>query len=269
MISGMPTGRAVSSLVIVVVAAAALLLVRAVEASPEPPDSRAASLPDRPGLDLAGSGSNVAITRRLAEAFGGDVRVHESIGSGGGLRALAEGAVDVALVSRGVEEPGLRYVPYARTEVVFASRGGGATTLDELLRIARGEPGRWGPGRPRVPLLREPGDSGVGAIGEVAPELAAALEESARELRYEVLLSDAAMGRALVEVEGAIGTIDRAQITTLDLPVTPLRVEGLRGAEKELAFVVRDPPTSEVARWLAFVASEEGRAIVRAGGYAP
>lgn len=64
-------------------------------------------MPERPSssLIIAGSGSNLAITRVLAREF---IRRHPeitldipaSIGSKGGIRAVAEGAIDVGLASR-------------------------------------------------------------------------------------------------------------------------------------------------------------------------
>src|SRR5687768_2980829 len=101
---------------------------------------------DRAGpIALAGSGGNLPLTRALAEAFeartpGARLVVQESIGSTGGVRAVAEGAIDVGLVSRSLRAAerglGLETIPYARVAVVLATHPGvsdhGLTRADVL-----------------------------------------------------------------------------------------------------------------------------------------
>ena len=69
---------------------------------------------------------------------------HGGIGSGGGIRALLDGAIDIAIVSRRLtadeREQGLVYTPFSRIPVVVAAghqstvdltRPGGLTVVDD------------------------------------------------------------------------------------------------------------------------------------------
>ena len=60
-------------------------------------------------LHLAGSGSNLVLTRALAAAFRvhqADARlvVHDSIGSTGAVRAVSDGAISIGLIARPLRE---------------------------------------------------------------------------------------------------------------------------------------------------------------------
>ncbi len=122
-------------------------------------------------LTLAGSGSNLPLTRALVEAFrkhhpDTKIFVHASIGSGGGVRAVRDGAVDIGLVSRGLTEEegrlGLVVTPHVRVAVVVATHPSVAdrcVASAELAAILSGARSSWSDGSRRVVLLRERGDS--------------------------------------------------------------------------------------------------------------
>ncbi|MBL8975149.1 MAG: substrate-binding domain-containing protein [Myxococcales bacterium] len=98
-------------------------------------------------VHLAGSGSNLPLTRALAEAFessheGRHVVVFDSIGSTGGIHAAYDDVVDFGLVSRPLRDSevalNLVVAPYARVPVVVAVNLGvpdDSISLPELLDI--------------------------------------------------------------------------------------------------------------------------------------
>ncbi|MCB9599678.1 MAG: hypothetical protein H6720_04910 [Sandaracinus sp.] len=245
---------------------ASVSLVRLAEAGPRPEDAiLEASLPHPPRSPrvLAGSGSNLALTQRLVARFveggGSPLEVElDSVGSGGGLRALRDDVIDAALVSRDLrdrEREGLRAQVYARTEVVLASTGRTHWAREELPELFRGD------SREVTPLLRELGDSGVASMRTVWPELAEAHDEAVRAQRFEVLYTDDAMARALADVRDAIGFFDRGQLRTRRLPAVAL--EGV-AAPKPLLIVVRDERLDD---FLAFLASAEAHRVIVEAGY--
>lgn len=255
-----------SAAVMMIGLGASLALVAFVEAGPRPRDVEAqalASMPREPRV-LAGSGSNTLLTERLVDAFvaagGGPIAVEpDSIGSGGGLRALRDGVIDGALVSRVLaphETSDVRAIPYARTDVVLATTARSAPAdRDALLALFSGR------GSSLTPLLRELGDSGVEAVREVWPELAEAHEDAVRTQRFEVLYTDDAMARALADVDDAIGLTDRGQLRLRRSPARPL---ALVTAPKVLTLVVRDDRLDD---FVAFLASDAARTVIADAGY--
>ncbi len=233
-------------------------------------------------IQLAGSGANVPLTRRLAAAFEGDAHVHDSVGSGGGLRALADGVVNLALVSRPLsarERADRRVVAYARTPIVFAVHRGVAArtvTTAQLEALFRGT--SWSDGTHPVLLLREPGDSAVEAVRAVSAGLAEAHDEAVAARRGAVLLSDARM-RSELDVPDALGLTDLGQLRVARSNARALTIDGVAATlenmragrypySRELMFVAR-PDDERAATFLDFVRSERGQAVIREAGYAP
>jgi phosphate transport system substrate-binding protein len=243
-------------------------------------------------VHLAGSGSNLPLTRALAEAFessheGRHVVVFDSIGSTGGIHAAYDDVVDFGLVSRPLRDSevalNLVVAPYARVPVVVAVNLGvpdDSISLTELLDIYAGRRPTWSDGTPIVVIQREPGDSGHQAVQDVLPEFAAINAAAYREARWRVVDSDQAMQEALSITAGAVGIFDLGAIVLQRLPVKPLRIDDIEPSEasvqsrrypfsKDLAFVSLEPPVGAPAEFLRFIDGEHGRRLMRASGYIP
>lgn len=289
------------------VALAGVLLVRWVESGAQPPYMIDPNNPGPPAderpppkpsnlLRLAGSGSNLPLTRALADAFVATrpwlrVRVHESIGSRGGVRATADAAIEVGLVSRPLKPAeaalGLQTIPYARVAVVVAAnpsvpvRG---LDRETLLELYAGRQGHWADGSPVHVLQREAGDSSHAAAAAAIPGFAEVDDQARADGLWRVLLHDRAMQEALIATPGAIGLFDQGLATIQDLPVLTLSFEGQRPREeavrsgayplyKDLAFVIPSGDLSEpdplALEFIAFVFSPDGQALIRSSGYVP
>jgi len=249
------------------------------------------STPRPPGvLHLAGSGTNIPLTRALAEAFVArnpdvHIAVFESIGSSGGVMAVYDDVVDIGLISRPLSEReislGVDAIPYARVPVAIAvnlSVPEVVLTTTELADIFAGRKTRWSDGSPIVVLQRERGDSGNLAVAAALPEFAAADEAAYRERRWRVILHDRAMQEALAITPGAIGLLDVGAISLQRLPLRALELDGFAPGEasvqsrrypyaKDLAFVTVDTPTGLAAEFIRFAHSDAARAIMREHGY--
>jgi phosphate transport system substrate-binding protein len=195
-----------------------------------------------PDVDLviAGSGSVLRLADGLLDAWsppGGrpSTWLPESIGSTGGLEALADGAVDIALISRPLRDDeraaGLRDVPIARTAVVFGVHADVPVTdlsRAELAAILGGDVRAWPDGTPIVLLLREPGDSGLGVLSDALPDLADLVEQARADGRGSVLVTDQAMVVALASTPGALGVVvDQGLVHGAGLPVRAMSLDGL------------------------------------------
>ena len=241
-------------------------------------------------LRLAGSGSNLPVTRALSAAYleQGGVRpvVHASIGSGGGLRALLDGAIDIALISRPLSDreraQGLLATPYARMPVLVAVHGTVPVhdlAVEELLQIFRGDLRRWPDGTPIVVLQREPGDSSHAALNRVLPQFAAVNDQAYRQGRWQVLYHDAAMLEALQNIEGSIGLhgsgrgpgADGYRALSVDdvFPGSESVESGRYPFAKTLSFVTVGPPQGQSAELIRFVRGPAGAAIIRRWGATP
>lgn len=244
-------------------------------------------------LVVAGSGTNLPLIRLLAEAFGrahpaSTIKVPDSIGSSGGIRAAADGAVAVGLISRPLKKSeeglGLTVLPYARTALVIGvhpSVPDDEISFEDLVNIYRGTKTRWQDGQEIVVLTREPGDSSLEVLERVVPGFKEAYDESQRAKRWTTLLTDQEMHRVLARTPFAIGLTDSGFLVADHLPIKPLKVNGVPPTPadvrigrytlvKALSFVFRKenlPPAAEA--FLEFVRSREGERILTANGYLP
>jgi len=256
-------------------------------AAPRPPAPTPAP---RDGLRMAGSGSNLPITRTLSSAFSlvesQHAVVHASIGSGGGIQALLDGVIDIALVSRplreGEREQGLVAIPYARVPVVVAVHSSvpeARITRDELVDIFDGARRTWLDGSRIVVLQREHGDSSHTAVDRAVPEFEEANERAYEEGRWRVLYRDDAMRVALADTSGAIGLFGEGAIPS-SLPIKALAIDdvvpgvetvrdGTYPFHKDFAFVTRGPPQGSAAAFIAFALSPVGRSIIETNGALP
>jgi phosphate transport system substrate-binding protein len=263
---------------------AILLLCAACAGDPPPPppaSTARAVLAPRPEVLAAGTGAMTPLASTLArEAWastGLRVRVEPSIGSGGGIAAARDGAVDLGLVSRPLrpdESAGLERVDLARDAVILAAAVDvpvDELSSDDLHRLYRGEL------RGLTVLLRDEAESANAALESVHPGLADERRRSATSGRFRVLDHDDAMALALATTPRAVGVFS---LGALRPPLRALRIDGVvpsfesvnRGAwpaVRTLAVVFRPERRDRVAPFIALATSERGRALIRSLGYLP
>ncbi len=244
-------------------------------------------------LEVAGSGSNLPITRRLLQAWGARTGqrfvLHPSIGSSGGLQAVREGAIHVGLLSRPASAqdldapPGLSRVEYAWSVVVFAAHpavGDRDIASGEILALLRGRASAWGDGTPRTFLLRERGDSSQRAVGSVIAGFSEAEREAQTAGRFRVLYSDVELRFSLLNAQGALGVTDLGALRMEGLPLVPLALDGVAPSVesaragryrvvKPLTAIARRDADARTVSFLRFLASPEARALVEASGFLP
>lgn len=242
-------------------------------------------------LVLAGSGSNLSATRILIREFRGrhpeiDFAEPTNVGSSGAVRAAADGAISLGLISRPLRgderELRLTVVPFARTALVIGAHPGvpdpGLTSAD-LLAIYRGNRTAWGNGRRIVVLTREPGDSTIEALEEKIPGFRDAYQQSIRANRWAIIMKDEIMNRRLQQTPDALGFSDVGAITSQHLNIKILRLNGVFPSPenvangsypltKTLAFTYRqEKATRAVEAFIAFARSVTAQKILRRHGY--
>ena len=248
-----------------------------------------------PGTTLvfAGSGTNLPIIRVLARAFqrshpGITIEVPAIIGSTSGIRAAADGAIAIGLISRPLKENekglGLDVVTYGHTPLVIGVHPSVAEeniSYAGIIDIYRGKKRNWKDGTEIIVLTREPGDSTIEVLTRSVPGFREVYEESLKAKRWAVLLNDLDMAQFLAKTPHAIGFSDLGALTIEQHRIKPLRVNGvaptLKNAQsgryplvKPLMFVYHKEKLPPAAReFLTFVRSQDGASILRANGYLP
>jgi phosphate transport system substrate-binding protein len=244
--------------------------------------------PTRDVPTIAGTGAAFPVLTMLASEFerstGTTIAIAPSIGSGGGLRALADGAIDCAIVSRAVapDEFEGRLITFAQAPVVIAAGVDvpvHALTGQELIDLYTGKLTTWPNGPPVGLLLREPGDSGTRVFEEHFPAFADAHAQAARSGLHPVLLTELAMQRALLDRPRSVGVFDYPATRFGHLPLVVLAIDGLHpeadGAAAQyplvrpLSLVLPRDVRREIADFADFVTGAQGRGILEAGGCLP
>jgi phosphate transport system substrate-binding protein len=263
---------------------ASLLLV-ACQGDPPPPPALAgeAVAAAEPGLlRLMGTGAMAPLAESWARAYSGmHIIVEPSVGSGGGVRAAADGAVDLGMVSRPLDDSelrlGLEMMPVAHDAVAIAAHRSVAVdglSRAELATLYAGTK-RFSDGSRAVLLMRDAQESANFALERVFPELTPLRQDAYHSARFRVLYHDDDMEQALAMTPGGVGVIGYGALIEKQLPLKALAIDGVRptdekwGALRPLAFVFRPDRRERVAAFLAFVASDEGRRIARESGFRP
>jgi phosphate transport system substrate-binding protein len=241
----------------------------------------AAPVPRPDGLIIAGSGSNLAAIRTVARLYeeahpGVRVVIPESIGTGGAVRALADGAIDVGLASRALTDAerrlGVNETPYARVPLVFAAHPdvrADRLVVQDLIDMYRGVREKWPDGTPVVPIVREMGDSGRVALQRHVPELERVMADAFRTSRLKACHTDAEMRDALLSIPGALGFLDAGMVAFERLPLRVVAVDGVDPVIKTLSLLTRGTPAGETARFVGFVRSKAVSDEFARGGYLP
>lgn len=289
-----PLGRV--TVWIMALALSAVAFVLWLERGPEPPflGRTLERVPPRaetlgPGLHLAGSGGCLVITRHLAAAYRlaspeARIVVHESIGSTGGVRVVADDVLPIGLISRPLNEReqrlGLTALPYARVPIVLLAhpdvRDEGWSEA-ELTAAVQGTLRSWRDGTPLVWLQRERGDSGTAAIARAVSTYGALNDEALEAHRFRVVYHDDELVRAVLSVRGGVGISDLAQAHAAAPTARVLRygdveptAENVRNRTypfaRDIAFVVHEPLRADVAAFLDFVWSDAGRTAIESMG---
>ncbi|HET9594032.1 MAG TPA: substrate-binding domain-containing protein [Anaeromyxobacteraceae bacterium] len=244
------------------------------------------------GLRITGTGTALGAMRRVAAAYGkaspgGSVQVLPSLGSSGAVKAVADGAIDLALTGRPLKPDersrAIVALPYARTPFVLAAGPRvGVTGLgtEELVRIYRGDLATW-PNGERVRLVLRPrSDIDTALLAGLSPAMASAVDAAFAREGMLVAATNQDCHEILVRTPGSVGPSTLTQIATEDPSLRALAWNGVEPTlenlaagryplEKTLHAVVRRPPSAAVRRFLEFLGSREARAILQEAGNLP
>ena len=236
-------------------------------------------------ISLAGSTSMQKVCEALMEGYmekNEQVTVTtEYTGSGAGLESLASGSVDIGNASRHVKdtekEKGLVENVIALDGIaVIVNKANTVTdmTKDELIKVYQGEVKNWsklgGKDEAIVVIGRENGSGTRDAFEELLKLKDACAY--AQELD--------STGGVLAKVAATDGAIGYVSLDVVDSSVTAVKLDGVEASEAQILagnyllqrpFVMATKGSIEeqnelVKDWFAYLATEEGKSIIRKAG---
>ncbi len=248
-----------------------------------------------PSLKIGGAGAAMGTMNLLAAAYmkehpGRIVEiVLPSLGSNGGVRALAAGVIDIAVTARPLtaEESaqGIEAKAYGKSAVVFAvvySPGQPIPqrnlTSEDLVQIYSGSRTSWPDGRRIRLVLRPDFESDSQLIRRHIPAMDAAFEAAKRSPAVPIVYSDQDAADAIERIPGALGATSLNLILAERRPFHVLRLNGVLATSQNIRdgtypmtkvyyFVTRKAGDQRVSEFLEFVRSERGRAILHRSGH--
>lgn len=240
-------------------------------------------------LKIGGTGAGLGTMRVLGDAFskaypGTSVSVLPSMGTSGGLKAVAAGAIDIAVSARPLGEAEtkarLAAFEYGSTALVFATQSASTVSnvaTQELVDIYSGKLGHWPDGTKVRLILRPAGDADSEAIKGLSSQMRAAVV--AAEARKGMLLAvtDQETAESLEQIPGGLGLSSLALILSERRAIKTLSLDGVAPTIKNVAdgkypfvrrlYVVTKAEQTDAMKFVAFVQSREGREILIRTGH--
>jgi phosphate transport system substrate-binding protein len=251
----------------------------------------ASSLAGAQNLTLGGTGGDLGTMKLLGEAYekshpGVTVRVLPSLGSGGGIKAVLAGAIDLSISSRPLKdkerEMGARSSPYSKTGLVFAvpKRAPYQTIkTSQVLDMFTANEIHWPDGTPVRLVLRPPTDGDFRILASSIDGMDAALAAASQRGYLPVAASDQETAETIENLPGGLGFISLSLILTENRSLRPLALDGIVASSETIAagtypisktfYLVTGPAVSDLASdFVGFVSSPEGIDILRRTGHA-
>ncbi len=237
-------------------------------------------------IKMGGTGSALGTMSQVAEAFRKshpdiNVVVLPSLGSGGGIKAVLHGAIDIGLSTRELtakeKEQGGKAVIYSKTPFFFATSLKTDCPIDlstqQVVDIYTGFTESWPCGQPIRLILRSERKEDTILMKAISPAMKKAVEValSCKGMIYAVTDQEA-LDR-IERLPGALGTTTLGQYLSEKRPIKPLSLDGVGPTVENLAngsyhhFVthrlVTGPSLSPSAQqFIDYLFSSEGRLLL-------
>ena len=239
---------------------------------------------------IGGTGGALATLQLLADAYSQihpevEITVLPSLGSGGGIKALLAGAIQIAVSSRPLKNTetklGAIAFEYGRTAFVFAvgrDTAVDSVTTQEVAAIYSGAREHWPDGTKIRLVLRPVGDSDSEMVRSISPEVREAKTLAEKRPGMLFAVTDQETANNLEKIPGAFGPSTLAQIITEQRALKPLRFNGIEPSTETVGngsyplykplFIVTRPDTSAAAQqFISFIRSTAGHEILAQTGY--
>lgn len=236
-------------------------------------------------LRIGGTGTALAGMQLIAKVFKQarpdiHVVVLPSLGSGGGIKAVAAGKIDMAVSARPLKdaerEKGLKASEYARTPIVFATRYDNqaeSLTLKQATDMYSGVQPAWPDGTQVRLILRPAMETDIKLLRGMSPGMDEAVEAALKRSELHVAINDQDNATALEKIRGSLGLAALGQIRTEERRIKPLALDGVEATAanlesgkypfaKSLYLVLKPEPGPAVEALASFIWSPKGRAVL-------
>jgi phosphate transport system substrate-binding protein len=239
---------------------------------------------------IGGTGMALAALQQIGAGLTGAdpsvrIDVMPSMGTSGGIKALLERAVEIAVVARplnGEERAkGLREAACMTTAVVFASPHRFATGLTkaQLPGLYADPSPKWPDGTPLKVILRSRAGSENPYLAAEVPDMAVALDKAYKRHGMPVGSTDQENAKLALQISGSLAIMTLLQIRAerLDLKVLPF--DGVAPSAETIAnktyplpirvcIVLPADPAPAAMQFVRYFRSAAGKAIVESLGAA-
>lgn len=243
-------------------------------------------------LRIGGSGVALGGMALLGAAYeeqhpGTTVQVLPSLGSSGGVKALVASAIDISVTSRPLKDKerskGAAEQLYATTPlalVTATSTKSNDITSEQLIGYYSGARIRWPDGETVRVVLRPKSETDTAILIGLSDAMRAAVDTAQSRAGLLTAVNDQDNAEVLETTPGSLGLVALGQIATENRNLKVLSYNGVfpdlekSGADnvlldKRLFVVTLHSPSGEAKKFLDFVFSESGQALLRAHGHMP
>ena len=201
-------------------------------------------------INIGGTGTGTLLIQHLVESY---AKLHPNIeikpimppmGSNGGLRALAAGAIQIAVVTFPATYPAKPdtssaniETPWVKTPFVFTGRDVTNETKLSLAQVASyysGRTNQWPDGKPVRLITRTERESDTRILRAISPDMDAAVVTALKRTGMPFAENDFDNQELLEKAPGSLGTIALGQILLTKSPLKPAILDGVTPSKESL-----------------------------------
>lgn len=243
-------------------------------------------------LSIGGTGNALGAARLLADAYtrlhpSDQITVLPSLGSSGAIKATAAGKLGLGLSSRALKEDelaaGLVATEYAKSATVFAVAANLKLTgvsLAQIEQLYAGTLSTWPNGTSARPIIRQADDDNTVQVKKLSPAMNSALALAEQRPGLPAAFTDQEAADKIENIPGAVGVTTLALIKSEGRHLRALALDGIEPNEancrsgtypvalvKRFYLVTQTTPAASVQRFINFIRSPDGTAILKQTGH--
>lgn len=243
-------------------------------------------------LPISGTGAALPAIELIADEFylaNPKIKPHvitPPLGSGGAIKALIAGKIEIAFTARLPKESelakqALLVKEYAKTPFVFATHESLQThdfSLNDFAAMYSGSMQEWPEGKRLRLILRPASDSDVDLLRSMSAEMSASVISAIKSNKHAVASTDYSSADLIEKIPGAIGTSTLALMQAQNRALKPLAVNGVTPTltsiqkgeypyAKTFFIVTSTEPSPSVRQFVDFFSSQKGQEILKQNGH--